>query len=453
MSHFLQDSGDYQPNPRNENVLEGAEKLPKGGSTCDIFRTRLQRRQVFVKRLKEGYRMNPLYLDALEKEYDIGVSLKHPSLPYYREFHGDYIVMDYIDGETLAKMIEQKDTWLTNEKNILRMLTELVEVTSYLHRNHVTHCDIKPDNIMITANNHNLVLIDFDKCYSDSFNDTSGDPSKYGVEKEALGSVTIDFNGIARVVEKIKEEVPGFKFSKYSKFIKECRKQEVNPEDLLKILDYKPTVSYRKFYWMVTLAPFCVALLYGFVLWLLQGENNNNYEKSDGVVNIPAAGNDSVQQNKTEEPEVIKPGEENDKINKEAKPENVSDEELSIPAEKDKQKVEAKKIAEQLDKKIQPYYDELTKRLYNLEILSKNPNVAGNQLLDSIRTHCELENVYFQKSFEMVREIHPDFTEKEIWNVLSCSKAYTSYTRTSYPLLNKIGKKVEELGTDLTTVN
>ena len=167
MSQFLKDKKPYHDETfRKEIDFEDAIKLPNGGTTCDIYRTRWQRREVFVKRLKKEHRTNPLYLDAMDKEYDIGVSLKHPSLPDYRELHRDYIVMDFIDGTTLADMIKKQDSWLKNEKNIVMILKELVEVTDYLHRHNVTHCDIKPDNIIITANNKNLVLIDLDKCYT-----------------------------------------------------------------------------------------------------------------------------------------------------------------------------------------------------------------------------------------------------------------------------------------------
>lgn len=78
--------------------------------------------------------------------------LKHPSLPEYREFHRDYMVMDYIDGTTLAAMIARKDPWLRDEKHLRSMLRQLVEVVDYLHRHNVVHCGIKPGSIMRPLN-------------------------------------------------------------------------------------------------------------------------------------------------------------------------------------------------------------------------------------------------------------------------------------------------------------
>lgn len=235
MSQFLKQDGAYATESLTEIDFDNAVKLPDGGSTCDIYRTKWQRRDVFVKRLKEEYRTKPLYLDALDKEYDIGVSLRHPSLPEYREFHRDYIVMDYIDGQTLAEMIRRKDPWLSNEGHIVAMLRQLVDVVDYLHRHNVVHCDIKPDNIIITSNSRNLVLIDFDKCYTDALNDTSGHPSKYGLTIDEVGRVLIDFHGIGLVALKLMTE--GFGFCRCNDFVKSCFATDVNCEELIHALN------------------------------------------------------------------------------------------------------------------------------------------------------------------------------------------------------------------------
>ena len=67
MSRFLKHSDDYSAELSHGIDFDDAVKLPGGGSTCDIYRTRWQRREVFVKRLKEEFRSKPLYLDALDK--------------------------------------------------------------------------------------------------------------------------------------------------------------------------------------------------------------------------------------------------------------------------------------------------------------------------------------------------------------------------------------------------
>ena len=92
--------------PEQVNLLSfdfaDAKLLDRTGSTCDAYVCTIQRRRVFVKRLKAEFRDNPFYRDAFDKEYDLGVSLSHPSLPRYVGFGVDYIIMDYIEGDTLA---------------------------------------------------------------------------------------------------------------------------------------------------------------------------------------------------------------------------------------------------------------------------------------------------------------------------------------------------------------
>lgn len=210
--------------------LSLAQKVERSGSTCDAYITRYRRRRVFIKRLKEQYRTSPRHLAALDKEYDIGVTLTHRSLPEYREFHEDYLIMDYIDGVTLADMVSDNEPWLSNESNVRSMLTELVDVIDYLHQHNVVHCDIKPDNILLTHGARNLVLVDLDKAYTSWLDDTSGDANLYGVE--STGSTDIDFHGVGKIVERLSNSISGFPSRRFKKFQAECFRKGTTPDAL-----------------------------------------------------------------------------------------------------------------------------------------------------------------------------------------------------------------------------
>lgn len=80
MSQFLKQENEYSIERSQGIDFDDAVKLSAGGSTCDIYKTRWHRRDVIIKRLKEPIRSKPLYLDALDKEFDVGVNLRHPSL-------------------------------------------------------------------------------------------------------------------------------------------------------------------------------------------------------------------------------------------------------------------------------------------------------------------------------------------------------------------------------------
>ncbi|MCH5224862.1 MAG: protein kinase [Muribaculaceae bacterium] len=429
MSRFISENHPEKEN-LNEIDFEDAIRLPDGGTTCEIYRTKWHRHEVFVKRLKEEYRTNPLYLDALDKEYEVGAGLKHPSLPDYREFHRDYIVMDYVDGQTLADMIKNQDPWLRNEKNILRMLRDLIEVADYLHRHHVTHCDIKPDNIMITSNNKNLVLIDLDKCYTDSLNDSSGDPSKYGLSKEHEGRTAIDFRGIARVVEILKDNVAGFNFSRYSAFEKECNKPDPSTDDLLQILEYKPGKGSRRFYWMVTFAPFFVALIYGAVLLFTQGKNG--YEDDYGI-DDPAP-----QMKDTIETALKEPAEETGYQEEKRIEAHSHGKEEPAPQSQEQIHARAQVMAARLDKSIMPYFDELNASLENLETMRTNPEITPEKFSEALTTHMDKEDEYSQEAFEILKETYPDLTDREAWRVMAYSKAYSGYKQKAASFLKTL---------------
>lgn len=85
-----------------------------------------------------------------------------------------YYVMEFLDGKTLWSMIEKRGI---GEADMLSIMRPIVDAVAYLHRNRLTHLDIKPENIMLTHENGSLrpVLIDFglSKHYDEKGNATS----------------------------------------------------------------------------------------------------------------------------------------------------------------------------------------------------------------------------------------------------------------------------------------
>ena len=69
-----------------------------------------------------------------------------------------YIVMPFIEGETLQKKVE-KGGKLPYDVAV-NYIAQLSEAIAYIHSKHILHRDIKPDNVMITPDNR-VVLIDF----------------------------------------------------------------------------------------------------------------------------------------------------------------------------------------------------------------------------------------------------------------------------------------------------
>lgn len=118
------------------------------------------RKQVVVKKIKEEYQND----EVLRIEVDILKNLHHQYLPQVYDFvkvNGQfYTVMDYIPGHDLGYHCNNKIHF--SEERLLVWLRQLLEVLAYLHSRKpvILHCDLKPENIMITEEG-NVCLIDF----------------------------------------------------------------------------------------------------------------------------------------------------------------------------------------------------------------------------------------------------------------------------------------------------
>lgn len=216
--------------------LTDEKPIKTTGTTCDAFSARYESRHVFVKRLKPRHASNSRYRWAFQKEYELGISLRHPSILQYIKFTGDTLITEFVDGKTLHKMIQDSDPRLHSNRNIEKWVGHLLDVMDYLHARNVIHCDIKTDNIMITNETRNLMLIDFDKAFSASQDLTPGTPLNYGTEEENLTKRQMDIRGIRNIIEKLSKYVDsGSLKESLGKVISAAGSPEMTMPELLEI--------------------------------------------------------------------------------------------------------------------------------------------------------------------------------------------------------------------------
>lgn len=102
------------------------------------------------------------FITRFRMEAQSVAKLSHPNIvTMYDVGHDgniDYIVMEYVDGETLKKKIDRDGA--LSEKEALRIAREIAEALEHAHQNHLVHCDIKPHNILIT-NTGRVKVTDF----------------------------------------------------------------------------------------------------------------------------------------------------------------------------------------------------------------------------------------------------------------------------------------------------
>ncbi|MBM4026034.1 MAG: hypothetical protein FJ280_11610 [Planctomycetes bacterium] len=103
--------------------------------------------------------------DQFRVEARILASLNHPNLArvwdHFQVGDNAYLVMDYIDGQTLQEVLDQTPGFLP-EAAVLRWAGQLCDVLDYLHRQPlpIIFRDLKPSNVMLDRSD-TVKLIDF----------------------------------------------------------------------------------------------------------------------------------------------------------------------------------------------------------------------------------------------------------------------------------------------------
>jgi Tol biopolymer transport system component len=115
--------------------------------------------------LKENLFITEEYARQFKREANILASLRHPHLPrvtdhFVFEGEGQYLVMDFVEGEDLRERLERDD--LIPEEEALPWFLEICDALAYLHTRTppILHRDIKPGNIKITPEGK-AILVDF----------------------------------------------------------------------------------------------------------------------------------------------------------------------------------------------------------------------------------------------------------------------------------------------------
>src|SRR5262245_30332016 len=122
------------------------------GGMGEVYRARDSRldRAVAVKVIRHDARDGALR-ERFEREARVAATLSHPNVCTLHdvglEGYLDYLVMEYIDGATLASRLE-RGPLPTDEA--LTLAIQLADAIDAAHRHGIVHRDLKPGNIMLT---------------------------------------------------------------------------------------------------------------------------------------------------------------------------------------------------------------------------------------------------------------------------------------------------------------
>src|ERR1700756_966981 len=123
------------------------------GGMGEVYRARDTRleRTVAIKILPAQFSSDPVRKQRFEREAKTISSLNHPHIcVLYDVGHQagmDYLVMECIEGETLARRLEKGPLPLDQ---VLKYGMQIADELEKAHRSGVVHRDLKPGNIMLT---------------------------------------------------------------------------------------------------------------------------------------------------------------------------------------------------------------------------------------------------------------------------------------------------------------
>ncbi len=130
------------------------EKIGDGGMAV-VYKARCKylNRNVAVKILKPEFMRDAKFIESFRREAQSAASLSHPNIVNVydvgREGNIHYIVMELIEGAVLSDLIREHGPLRPREA--VEIAKQLASALSYAHKNQIIHRDVKPHNVLMTA--------------------------------------------------------------------------------------------------------------------------------------------------------------------------------------------------------------------------------------------------------------------------------------------------------------
>ena len=136
---------------------EVIDRIGAGGMAI-VYKAKdlLLNRVVTIKVLREQFVSDEDFIRRFRREAQSAASLSHPNIVSVydvgKEGDMEYIVMEYVEGRNLKEIIREYAPLSTDQSiNLGRQITKAIQNA---HEHHIIHRDIKPHNILVTAEGH-----------------------------------------------------------------------------------------------------------------------------------------------------------------------------------------------------------------------------------------------------------------------------------------------------------
>ncbi len=137
------------------------EKVAEGGMGA-VYRARHRQtgQVVAIKIMPAHMAANAVLLKRFEQEFRAASRLDHPNIVRALDY-GDtgttpYLVMEFVDGESIGQKIERDGRM--PEVDAIRLIAQVAQGLHRAHKQGLIHRDVKPDNVMITRDGQAKLL-------------------------------------------------------------------------------------------------------------------------------------------------------------------------------------------------------------------------------------------------------------------------------------------------------
>lgn len=129
------------------------EKIGSGGMSV-VYKAKCTKLERFVaiKVLREEFCLDEEFVKRFKVEAQSAASLSHSNIVNIYDVGNEkkihFIVMEYLQGQTLKDYIKEKEK--LSDKETMKIAACIASALEHAHENHIIHRDIKPQNIIIT---------------------------------------------------------------------------------------------------------------------------------------------------------------------------------------------------------------------------------------------------------------------------------------------------------------
>lgn len=145
------------------NRYQLQERLGAGGMAM-VYRAHdlTLERTVAIKILRKDFSNDPSFRQRFHQEAKAAANLSHPNIVTVHDFglFADqlFIIMEFVPGSDLKTLLRSRSHFEPLEA--LELITQACAGIGYAHRAGLVHCDIKPQNMLVTPDNR-LKVLDF----------------------------------------------------------------------------------------------------------------------------------------------------------------------------------------------------------------------------------------------------------------------------------------------------